>query len=660
MTTQAIHYELYLRRRPGDEWALDHAGTDQNTVLAAAGEALAERRASAVRVCREMFREGEGFITKVLFEKDLARAPVAAAKSRAPAAPACSTPGDLLSVHARSRLAELFEPLLTRERLTAWELLHRPDIAERLEASGLEVQGAVQRAAVPEAQAQGTPTHDMIRAFQRLADATLERLIRDGRRRIFPTVAPETFTAICERLCDEPDAAWRLGGGVAAYLQAPSWREKADRLTALLAMSPPEGRGRALAHRVLEPPLAEMLGGAAPLADLVGAELDLGGQLAVMVRIAIAREVELLGSVDAEIGRVVPPLTGPAARLSESINDPAFAGARAALAARIAGELRGPRRLRPADPDGELAILRALAAVLTAAIGRLLPREAVEAAFLERSKRLVAADFVGDYLEGRGSAAAEARALLRLCLTRLADGTDLSFPLFDRACYAARLADAGKPGPAPGEPSLLHWLRHGRRDALVPIWPFNASFYLRQHPDVLASGMVPYEHFCLWAYGSVAIPTPCSRRAGSPKPTSCRTGRRPSPTTWSRSRATRGCPRRMRRRCSAPTPTPACPPRRWAAWRGTSRPPCAPSTWRPTTSCSCSSAASSTSARRSNGGRRTLSASWSSSAKRFGVVARRRRCSTVRPTTPRCGKGKRPAEPNTTLSTGLVSEGACA
>ena len=97
---------------------------------------------------------------------------------------------------------------------------------------------------------------------------------------------------------------------------------------------------------------------------------------------------------------------------------------------------------------------------------------------------------------------------LRLCLTRLADGTDLSFPLFDRACYAARLADAGKPGPAPGEPSLLHWLRHGRRDALVPIWPFNASFYLRQHPDVLASGMVPYEHFCLWGIRERRDPNP--------------------------------------------------------------------------------------------------------------------------------------------------------
>ena len=415
MSAPVVHYELHLRRRPGDDWALDHAGPDRAAILAAAAEALAERRASAVRVCKEVFRVEDGFSSVVLLETDLARTAPAAARRRPAAALPCSAPADLLTAHARGRLAQLFEPLLARERVTPWELLHRPDLAERLEAAGVEVQGAVQRAAVPEAQAQGVDTHEMVRAFQRLADAALERLIRDGRRGWFPAVDPAGFAGVAERLCEEPDAVWRLGGGVAAHLRTTGWRDKADRLCALLESAPAGGRARALAHRVLEPPLAEMLGGAAPLADLVGAELDLGGQLAVLVRIAAGREAQLLAGMDAEIARVVPPLAGPAARLSELMADPVFASARAALGARIAGELMGPRRLRPGDPDGELAILRALAAVLTAAVGRLLPREAVQAAFLERSKRLVAADFVGDYLEGRGGPTAEARALLRLC-----------------------------------------------------------------------------------------------------------------------------------------------------------------------------------------------------------------------------------------------------
>ncbi len=415
--TDQVHYELHLRRRAGDDWALDHAGPQRATVLEAAAAALADGRAAAVRVVKEVFHEAEGAFSSVtILEQGHARKARALSGARRAAAPPCSSPSDLLSRHARERIAELFEAVLRRERVTAWELLHRPDLAEALEASGQEVQGAVQRAAVPEAQAQGVATHGMVRAFSRLADATLERLIADGRRGLLPEVGPDSLADAAERLSGEPDAAWRLGGGVAAHLRgAGGWRGKAERLVALLEAAPSDGRARALALRVLEPPLAEMLGGAAPLADLVGGELDLGGQLAVLVRLAAGREANLLAAADAEIARAIPPLAGPAARLSELLDGPAFDSVRASLAARILRELTGPRRLRPADPDGEITILRALAAVLTAAVGRLLPREAVAAAFVERSKRLVAADFVGDYLRERGGPTAEVRALLRLC-----------------------------------------------------------------------------------------------------------------------------------------------------------------------------------------------------------------------------------------------------
>ncbi len=47
---------------------------------------------------------------------------------------------------------------------------------------------------------------------------------------------------------------------------------------------------------------------------------------------------------------------------------------------RVLNELGGPRRLRPGDPEGEIAILRALAMALTAAAGRNLSLEDVQAA----------------------------------------------------------------------------------------------------------------------------------------------------------------------------------------------------------------------------------------------------------------------------------------
>ena len=271
----------------------------------------------------------------------------------------------------------------------------------------MEIQGAVQRAAVAEAQGGEGSTHGMVRAFQRLADAALERLIRDGRQGRFPRVDAESFAGAAARACGE-DVAAHLGG-------ADGWSGKAARLAGLLAALPADGPARSLGRRVLEGPLAEMLGGAAPLSALAGGELDLGGQLAVLVRIAARREVEQLAALNPELVRTLPPLAGAAAQLAEQLDDPAFDAVRSALARRITGELKGSRRLRPADTDGEIAVLRALALVLAAAAGRLLPREEVQAAFVERSKRLVAADFVTRHTAERGGAVAEVRALLRLC-----------------------------------------------------------------------------------------------------------------------------------------------------------------------------------------------------------------------------------------------------
>jgi hypothetical protein len=92
----------------------------------------------------------------------------------------------------------------------------------------------------------------------------------------------------------------------------------------------------------------------------------------------------------------------------------AFEELRTALGKRILSELNGPRRLQPEDAVAEITILRGLAMSLTAAAGKLLPLEDVQAAFSKRSKMLVTGDFVHAYLESAPSAQDEARALVWL------------------------------------------------------------------------------------------------------------------------------------------------------------------------------------------------------------------------------------------------------
>ncbi|MDB5420192.1 MAG: hypothetical protein JWR59_139, partial [Brevundimonas sp.] len=78
-------------------------------------------------------------------------------------------------------------------------------------------------------------------------------------------------------------------------------------------------------------------------------------------------------------------------------------------------ELMGPRRLRPSDASGEIDILRVLAVSLTATAGRLLTLDEVHAAFTERSKSLVTADFVQAYVVPCDTVLCEAESLTRLC-----------------------------------------------------------------------------------------------------------------------------------------------------------------------------------------------------------------------------------------------------
>ncbi|MFN5210936.1 MAG: hypothetical protein ACK5C7_03330, partial [Brevundimonas sp.] len=86
-----------------------------------------------------------------------------------------------------------------------------------------------------------------------------------------------------------------------------------------------------------------------------------------------------------------------------------------ALVRMVVRELSGSRRLRPSSARGEIDVLRALARGLTAAAGRLLTLEEIQIAFTERSRTLVAADFVAAFVSQCDTALSEAEHLTRLC-----------------------------------------------------------------------------------------------------------------------------------------------------------------------------------------------------------------------------------------------------
>jgi len=410
-----VHFEVYARKNGKAGFLLELATEDRAKALEAAEEMLTLKRAVAVKVTKETMDVATGEFQSVsILNKGEAAKPQSKTAVE-DAGPLCVSPSDLYSAHARERIGRLLEAWLLRHRATPFDLLHRPDLVEKLEASGVEIQHAVQKIAIPEAQAKGVSVHEIIRGFQKLIEQTIERILKHHRQGAFPDFGRERFGDAAARLIDDGDSVYKLGVGVACDLQsADSWNDKVDRLLDLADKAPSEPKARALAFQVLEQPLGEILGARAGLTELLGADLDLGGSLLALARMAACDAVDALVAADPRIARLTPPLNGSAARLATWLDSPHFQTVRSAIAKRVLQELTSPRRLRPGDPVGEIEVMRALAMVLTAAVGRVLQPEDIREAFSQRSESLVTSDFVGGYLDQGGSALEDVQALVRL------------------------------------------------------------------------------------------------------------------------------------------------------------------------------------------------------------------------------------------------------
>ncbi len=410
-----VHYELFVRRQVGAAWVLDQASEDRGAVLEAAEDLMTAGKVVAVKVCKETLNSETGEFAAVnIFTKGAAET----AKPKPPkeqVEPLCVSPQDLYSGHSRDRISRLLENWLLRNRATTFELLHRADLVEKLEASGVELQHAVQKIAIPEAQARGVTVHSLIRSFQGLIERAIERVLRDARKGVFPNLSQEPFAAAALRVMNESEPAYLLGGAVAGHLApARTWGDKIGRLLDLADAAPNEPAARTLAFQVLEQPLAEVLGSKTGLADLLGPDLDLGGSLAAMTRLAAVKSVEMLIGLEPAVARMMPPLEGAALRLGQWLEAGQFEAVRVAVARNVLKELNGPRRLRPSDPTAEIELLRALAMTLSASAGQGIALDDVQAAFAVRSRMLVTGEFVEAFLGDDRTPRSEAESLVWL------------------------------------------------------------------------------------------------------------------------------------------------------------------------------------------------------------------------------------------------------
>ena len=411
-----VHYEVFSRRTPSSSWALQMAAESRDAAIQAAEELLQEKRAAAVMVSKETLDSNTGeYRSLTVFTKGAA-AEKAKPKPTGGTDPVCGSPQELYTPLAREKIGRLLEEWLKRNNVTPFELLHRPDLAERLEATGTELQHVCQKLAVPESQETGHDLHELMRRWRALIDKATTRLINDGRKSLFPDMTPSTLLATIDKLSSHPEKAYVLGGALAKVIAKDTRPSvKLEKLLLFASVLAENLAGREWAMHVIEAPVSEIFASRHSLSDVLGQDADLGTSLAVLTRMAAGREVDLVARVDPNVARVIPPLKDVLAGYHRLMVQGCFPHLTANIGKRLMLELKGPRRLKPGDPEGEIETLRALALCMTAAGKDDTRREDIKDAFTERSKMLISADFVDSLTRLAANPLEEVEKLVGLC-----------------------------------------------------------------------------------------------------------------------------------------------------------------------------------------------------------------------------------------------------
>ena len=255
-----IHYEVYVRKTAPAAWTLLIATENRKQAIEAAEDQLRDRFAVASRVTKETLDPETMEFASVTILTLGAPEPLRKKAADAAHRPACSGPAELYSPHARALIGRVLEDWLRREGVTAFELLHRPDVAERLEAAGIELQHAIQKVAVPESQSTGQDVHTLVRHYHKLTEQAIVRLRKAGRDGLFPTLRDRSIADLAHRFSGAPDRAFRMGGVVAGALaDQQGARARLSALMDLMDAAPADGPPRALIVVAVEQIVAEML-----------------------------------------------------------------------------------------------------------------------------------------------------------------------------------------------------------------------------------------------------------------------------------------------------------------------------------------------------------------------------------------------------------------
>ena len=432
-----IHYEIFRRVGAKGGWTMHDVRNVREDAITIAQELMASEKATGVKVVKETYNDDTGdYLSLKIFEEGHNQVKVDPKAEDAPHALPCFKPDDLYSYHARSTIARLLSDFLARNRITVTELLHRADMLEKLEATGTLYQHAIQKVAVAQAASTSVSVQAIVKSLNDLSTKAIQKVYRDQRNGAFSNPGAEHIAPLAVKLAGSPDGAYLFNGAIARYLaDAQGWDEKVSRLLTLMDLAPEGEVPKKLVLSVVDVIVAEVLGGAAALHELMGKSDNLAGALGNLVAL-------FLGKAPDGAKQGLSALTAHFA--ADDLPE-----AKTAVAGRIIAEIKSNRRLCPDSMVDELKALRGIANRLVMGVGKYMSHEDLIAGFTLRSKRLVAQEALGQYI---GEAAPDEKIERILFVEDNIIGAEnkrqLSTyiaPVLNSALFEAHFHDAKKP-----------------------------------------------------------------------------------------------------------------------------------------------------------------------------------------------------------------------
>ncbi|WP_339744277.1 hypothetical protein [uncultured Maricaulis sp.] len=404
--TSEIHYEVFLKKNRKAAWTLYEARDDREIAIRLAHELYANNKIGSVRVTKERYdEEARTFRSVPICELGEEKFAGEEEKTGTASLP-CLAPDDLSKPHARDTIRRVLTAWFERLQVLPMELLHRPDLVETLEASGTDLQHAVQKVAIASAKDSDANVHGFVKQLNELIQQALTRIYQDARAERLPNYPDsKPFHDIVTEIHASDRRAYQLRAAMANRLK--SAKRYSDKLDALMEMADTlklEGETRVFAIAEIDSYAAEVISFDAGMQALLGPCRDLGETLERLTCL-------FDGDDTADAINYAPSICK---RLTRQISTGEMDACRTVIAQSLLTELQRPKRLRPTSLFEEVRLARELAQKLVMSPNSLLPTDALIKAFAARSARLLHPETIDELLKSARDPDEELELLLAL------------------------------------------------------------------------------------------------------------------------------------------------------------------------------------------------------------------------------------------------------